>query len=470
MKIVCTIGPNSRDPQTITALAKAGMNVARLNLSHGSHDDHRRAFDALRHASLTLHKPIATLLDLQGPKIRIGTFEHGAVTLAAGQRFSLTTDSTVVGDQQRVYVSYPDLPRDVRAGEKILLDDGNIALRVEETRDDQVLTTVIQPGRLSDRKGVNLPGTTLSLSPLGDKDRADLAFGLELGVDFVALSFVQSAEEIRELRALIEASVHPRTRVIAKIEKPRALSNIDEIISESDGIMLARGDLGVEMAVEEVPLLQKRIIELCNRAEVPVITATQMLESMIGSPRPTRAEASDVANAVLDGTDAVMLSAETAVGAYPVQAVETMSRIISLIERDRAIDRQAQRRGPGHFKPSQTVAYSCANAVEMIDAAAIISISLIGNMARRLARFRPTCPIISATPDETTFRQTALTWGVTGYLTAPLEGTLHRVALSVLEQLKQHGALDEGDLVLVTAPLPFSYECESNTMVIKEVT
>ncbi|HEY6174142.1 MAG TPA: pyruvate kinase, partial [Kofleriaceae bacterium] len=330
-KIVCTLGPASSTPQRIGELIDAGMSVARLNFSHGSHDDHARMLQIVRVEAERRGKAIAALLDLQGPKIRIGKFANGQIDLKPGATLTITTDD-IVGDEHRVSTTYAGLPRDVKAGDQILLDDGYLSLAVTHVRDREVDTIVVTGGILKNNKGINLPGVDVSAPALSEKDRIDIGFALRQGVDYVALSFVRRAEDVIEAKRLLTVD-QVSIPVIAKIEKPQALDRLGEIIDAADGTMVARGDLGVELGPEKVPLWQKRIIEETNRRGKIVITATQMLESMITQPRPTRAEASDVANAILDGTDAVMLSGETASGLFPVEAVRTMARIIEEIER-----------------------------------------------------------------------------------------------------------------------------------------
>ncbi|MEJ2628189.1 MAG: pyruvate kinase, partial [bacterium] len=344
-KIVCTLGPSTNTHEKIAALAKAGMDVARLNFSHGTHREHENIIKIIRRVSKELNRPIAILQDLQGPKIRVQTFSQGSVDLKSGNDFILTTRN-VKGDEKRVSVSYTSFNRDVQVGDIILLDDGLIRLKVKKIEGKDVHCRVIYGGILSDHKGVNLPGSRLSVKALTQKDKKDLEFGLEKEVDYIALSFVQQPKDIKEIKSLI-AKHKKNIPVVAKIEKPQAVETIDEIVEIADVIMIARGDLGVELNPEEVPAIQKHIISLCNQKGVPVITATQMLDSMIHNPRPTRAEASDVANAILDGTDAVMLSGETAAGQYPVESVKMMHRIICLIEKEYLGKMQVTKQKPG---------------------------------------------------------------------------------------------------------------------------
>ncbi|MFC1555462.1 pyruvate kinase [candidate division KSB1 bacterium] len=468
-KIICTLGPSSNSYSSIIALANAGMNVARLNFSHGTHEQHAEKIDILRKVSFDIGRPIGILLDLQGPKIRVQKFKDGEVFLKGGQEFVLTTRD-VVGDDTIVSVSYPDFHNDVEPGEQVLLDDGNLRMTVDEISGQDVHCIVDYGGRLKDHKGLNLPGSVLSVDALTDKDKDDLEFGLKKGVDFVALSFVQQPEDIIMIKDIISGAGHS-TPVIAKIEKPQAVERIKEIAEVTDMIMIARGDLGVEMATEEVPPIQKRIIRICNDLGVPVITATQMLESMIDHPRPTRAEAADVANAILDGSDAVMLSGETAAGKYPVDAAETMSRIVTLIESDTLDKFGLHRRKPDWEYPTPVaIGYSACNTAQMVKAKAIICLTQSGSTALMIARFRPETPIHVVTPRIDTYFRTALIWGVKVHHTEDMfpdhmDDAIHHVFI----MLKDRKVVKKGDKVVITAGIPFDKVGCTNMLRIEEV-
>ncbi|MEM7017635.1 MAG: pyruvate kinase [Pseudomonadota bacterium] len=469
VKIVCTLGPNSSSYEQILALAQAGMDVARLNFSHGTYEDHQKHIDTVRRVSDEVRRPIVILQDLQGPKIRVGRFENGSVMLEEGAKFTLTVRN-VIGTQEIAPVSYSSFNHDVKSGDTVLLDDGHLVLQVEEVNGPDVHCRVIYGGKLSDKKGLNLPDAVLSVEPMTDKDKADLEFGLAAGVDYVALSFVQKASDIRMIKSFIDDRGY-NTPVIAKIEKPQAVQAIDDIAELTDGIMIARGDLGVEMPPEEVPAIQKEIIRCCNRKGVPVITATQMLDSMIQNPRPTRAEASDVANAVLDGTDAVMLSGETAVGRFPVESVETMGRIIVRIEdKKHAHWRQPRGGQQGSVYPTpQVIGYSACQAAELVDASAIICLTQSGSTAGMIAQFRPHKPIVAITPQPRTLHRCALFWGVSVYLSEDFGDNIDIAVTRVLKELKSKAVLHSGDKVVLTAGLPFNAKRTSNMIRIEEL-
>jgi pyruvate kinase len=467
-KIVCTIGPSSNSPEIIAQLIEAGMNVARLNFSHGTHDDHKKNIETIRDVSSSMNKPVGILQDLQGPKIRIKTFKEGPIHLTPGQTFTLTTND-VDGTDEIVGVSYPEFARDVHPGDSVLLDDGLLKLTVKEINGPNVICEVVHGGRLSDHKGLNLPGSILSVDALTEKDKADLKFGLAHDVDFVALSFVQRPDDIRELKNLIEAA-GKNTLVVAKIEKPQAVESIESITDLAEVIMVARGDLGVELSAEEVPPIQKNIINICNKKGVPVITATQMLESMIVNPRPTRAEASDVANAILDGTDAVMLSGETASGKYPVQALETMVRIIELIEKDYKAKLELRRaRHDFAYDPSLIIGYSVCHAADMLENAKIICLTQTGSTARMISRFRPVDPIIAVTHSDTSLRAMTLLWGVQACKVGEFKDNIDEAFRDISKDLKKEGHIVPGDRVIITAGLPFVQRRGTNMLLIEEV-
>jgi pyruvate kinase len=448
-KIVCTLGPATTTPEKIRELVDAGMNVARLNLSHGSHEQHEEVYRLIRRESDESGHAVGVLVDLQGPKIRLGRFADGPIEVAEGDEFTITTRD-VPGDQHRCSTTYKGLCGDVAAGDTILIDDGNVRLTATEVAAPEVRTKVEIGGRLSDNKGINLPGVSVSVPALSAKDIDDLRWALHLRADMVALSFVRSAADVDAVRAIMleEGELLP---VIAKVEKPQAIDHIDEIVDAFDGVMVARGDLGVEMPLEDVPFLQKQLIEAARRNAKPAIVATQMLESMISAARPTRAEASDVANAVLDGADAVMLSGETSVGRYPVEAVETMARIIESTEdhglaRMAAIDWQPHTRGG-------IIAKAAAEVAERVGAKFLVAFSQSGDTARRLARYRSEIPVLCFTPEPPVRSQLAMTWGIETFL-GPLVEHTDEMVMQVDRSLLDIGRCEEGDLVVIVAGSP----------------
>jgi pyruvate kinase len=453
-KIVATLGPASSGPEVLARLIQSGMDVARLNFSHGGHEEHRERVRQVRETSERLGVSVACLQDLSGPKIRTGRLGPAeGVLLKEGEGFTLTTES-VVGTAERVSTTYQWLPRDVRRGHRILLDDGLIELEVSAVEGDEVRTRVVNGGLLKSNKGINLPGVPLSTPALTEKDREDLAFGLSLDVDYVALSFVRRREDVMELRELLSAQGRPDLPVIAKIEKPEAVDNLASILAVADGVMVARGDLGVEVPTEHVPTLQKEIIRQANQAGRMVITATQMLESMVEHPRPTRAEASDVANAILDGTDAVMLSAETATGAYPVEAVATMGRIAGFTERQLFRPGGARQRrrsdlaAAGGSTVARAVAMASCGAAEQLDARCIVAFTESGATARLVSHFRPAVPVIAFTPSERVRRQLALAWGVKPLHSQHYETTDEMLSAG-LSKLEASGVVTAGDTVII---------------------
>jgi len=448
-KIVCTLGPATSTPERIRDLVDAGMDVARLNLSHGTYTDHERVYHMVRRASDESGRGVGIVADLQGPKIRLGTFADGPVTLEPGQRFTVTTRE-VEGTQDICSTTYDGLSRDVTAGDPVLIDDGRVRLEVLEVDETDVRTRVVVPGKLSNHKGINLPGVAVSVPALSEKDREDLRWALHLAVDYIALSFVRSAADVEDVRAVMreEGMMLP---VIAKIEKPQAIENLDEVIDAFDAFMVARGDLGVECPLEDVPFLQKHVIDAARRNAKPVIVATQMLESMISAPRPTRAEASDVANAVLDGADAVMLSGETSVGAHPVETVRTMARIIESTEdhglaRMTAIDWQPRTRGG-------VIAKAAAEVADRVGAKYLVAFTQSGDSARRLSRYRGPIPMLAFTPVDAVRSQLSLSWGIETFKAPPVEHTDEMVR-QVDEHLLNIGRVKQGDLVVIIAGSP----------------
>ncbi len=456
-RIVCTIGPASREPGTLRGLIQAGMNVARLNFSHGDQPTHAENIERIRTVSAEVDKPVAILADLQGPKLRVGTMEGEGVLLLEGTQATLTTDDVIGRRPEALPVQSDDLPRLVSPGDRVLLDDGLLELQVLSTSEAEIRCRVIAGGVLKSNKGINLPRARLDIPAITVKDRDDLAFALAKQVDWIALSFVRAADEVLELKGLIrDLSLSPTGEpvpVVAKIEKPEALEDIDDIIAAADAIMVARGDLGIEISPEEVPLAQKRIIEKCNRAGVPVITATQMLESMIHNLRPTRAEASDVANAILDGTDAIMLSGETSIGAYPVEAVRTMVRIAEEVEAHKSTIFACPFLTPGTRQPhtvADAVTHAARETAQDLNAAAIITPTASGYTARLMSRYRPRSPIVAVTPSPAVQRQLMLYWGLTPLLAPRTDNTDEMIAYAV-QVAKGHGLVKAGDTVVITA-------------------
>jgi pyruvate kinase len=446
---VCTLGPAVNTPERIRALVDAGMDVARMNLSHGSYADHEQVYKMVREASDRSGHGVGIFADLQGPKIRLGRVADGPVLLEGGQEFTITT-RVVPGDAKVCSTTYLGLPGDVSPGDPVLIDDGRVRLEVLSVDDTDVLTRVMVAGPVSNNKGINLPGVAVSVPALSEKDKEDLRWALHMTVDFIALSFVRSATDAEDVRAIMRQE-GVSLPVIAKIEKPQAIDNIEEIVDAFDGFMVARGDLGVECPLEDVPFLQKQVIEVARRHAKPVIVATQMLESMISSPRPTRAEASDVANAVLDGADAVMLSGETSVGSFPIETVETMARIIASTEdhglaRMAAIDWQPRTRGG-------VIAKAAAEVADRIGAKYLVAFTQSGDSARRLSRYRGSIPMLAFTPVPVVRSQLALSWGVETFLGEPVEHTDEMVA-QVDEHLLRVGRVHEGDLVVIIAGSP----------------
>jgi pyruvate kinase len=464
-KIVCTIGPSSIAEGIIEQMARAGMDVARLNFSHGTHAEHRQAIERIRSVEARIGKPIAVLQDLQGPKIRLGTFEGGSVMLRRGDAFVLTTEA-VQGTAARASVSYGGLARDVKPGDRILLDDGRIALEVEEVRDDGIHCRVSVGGVVRDHKGVNLPRTALRMPALTVKDREDLEFGLRHGVDYVGVSFVRSAADLLEVREVIN-EYRSDAQVVAKLERPEALGRLDEILAATAAVMVARGDLGVEVPLEEVPVAQKEILRRARLARTPVIVATQMLESMVTNPRPTRAEVSDVANAVLDGTDAVMLSAESATGAYPVEAVRVLDRIIRRTEAAFPLKRMDRpRRGEVSFP--QAISDAASFAAEELKARAVVAFTQSGSTARLISQDRPPVPIIAFTPSERVRRRLALDWGVVPRLIKS-QTSIDQMVADIEASLLADRSVRYNDILVIVAGAPLGVRGTVNLLKLHRV-
>jgi pyruvate kinase len=448
-KIVCTLGPATSSKEQIRRLVDAGMDVARMNLSHGTHAEHAEVYRRVREASDETGHGVGIFVDLQGPKIRLGNFARGKEVLERGERFTITTRD-VPGDAECASTTYAGLPGDVSPGDQVLIDDGKVRLKVVGVDGPDVHTEVVVGGPVSDHKGINLPGVPVSVPAMSEKDVADLRWALHLTVDYIALSFVRSAKDVEDVRQVMreEGVLLP---VIAKIEKPQAIDNLEEVIDAFDAFMVARGDLGVECPLEDVPVLQKRVIDRARRNAKPVIVATQMLESMISSPAPTRAEASDVANAVLDGADAVMLSGETSVGKYPIETVETMARIITATEANELHMMAARDWRP--ITRGGVVAKAAAEVAESVGAKYLVAFTQSGDSARRLARYRSTIPVLAFTPENQVRSQLSMTWGVETFRTSPVEHTDEMVR-QVDVQLLRIGRVQEGDLVVIIAGSP----------------
>ena len=463
VKIVCTIGPASKNYDTLKAMAEAGMNVARLNFSHGDYEGHERKLNLVRQVERDLKRPIATLLDTKGPEIRTGQMQNGEIQLTAGSEIVLTSDETCIGTPERIYVNYPLLSQEVMPGQNIYIDDGALHLEVERIEGQEVVCRVIVGGPLRNTKGINVPGADMSFPALSEKDRADIVWGIQHSMEYLAVSFVKTRADILEVRKLIH-DCGSTMKILAKIETSQAVQNISEIVDAVDGVMVARGDLGVEIPTEDVPLVQKHIIEMCRTRGKVVIVATQMLDSMIRNPRPTRAEASDVANAVLDGTDAVMLSGETASGNYPVQSVATMRHIVDRAEKELGIwgIHNLDQTIPSEV-PSVPDAVSGAAVLiaKQISAPAIICLSRSGMTARMISKHRPSCPILGVTPSQQTWRELALWWGVQPVRLFEMSD-VNVAAKEAINNCVSAGLLQEGELAVITAGVPIGRPGSTN--------
>ena len=458
-KIVCTMGPAVESAEKVHELIAAGMNMARLNLSHGGYEEHQSRLDLVRSVAAETNQPIAVLVDLQGPKIRLARFANGPHDLARGDIFTITADE-VEGTKERVGTTYKGLPGDCKPGDRILIDDGKVTVEVVEVKGNDVVTKVIEPGAVSNNKGINLPGVAVSVPALSEKDKEDLRWGLAAGADFIALSFVRSAADIKDVHAIMD-EVGIRRPVIAKIEKPQAVENLQEIVDTFDGIMVARGDLGVELPIEDVPLVQKRCIELAREAAKPVIVATQMLDSMITNSTPTRAEATDCANAVLDGADALMLSGETSVGAFAIEAVQVMSRIIVKTEQD-MMDRIRPMRTQPKTKGG-AITKAAAEVGKIVDAKFLIAFTKSGDSARRMSRLRSPIQILALTPDPATYNQLALSWGVESMI-MPMVSHTDEMVKQVDTLLVESGRGVLGENVMIVAGSPPGIPGSTNAM------
>lgn len=457
-KIICTLGPASENKEVISRLISAGMNIARLNFSHGTHEEHRARINNLREAAREMGANIALMLDTRGPEIRLGTFKNGKAYLKEGQEFALSLEP-IEGNENRVYVTYDGLNKLVTRYDKILLADSLIELEVKEINSKEVLCTVINGGEISDKKGVNVPNKSLPLPAITQKDVEDLLFGISMGIDFVAASFVRKASDVLEIRKILEENGASDVHIIAKVENREGVNNIDEIIRVADGVMVARGDLGVEIPVEEVPLVQKYIIEKCNKAGKPVVTATQMLESMMRNPRPTRAETTDVANAIFDGTDAIMLSGETAAGHYPVEAVKMMAKIAKKAEESMSLKKEKE---PAVIKTiTDAISHATCSIARDLGVKAIITSTKSGYTARAVAKFRPEVPIIAVTPRKKVTRTLQIVRGVWPLQVEDTRSTDEMFKEAVEGALKS-GLVQKGDMVVITAGAPVNVTGTTN--------
>jgi pyruvate kinase len=461
---VCTLGPASSAPERLSELVAAGMDVARLNMSHGDYADHLANLNSVRAASKAADRPVGVLADLQGPKIRLGRFASGKETLAVGATFTITVDD-IAGDAERCSTTYKGLPQDVKAGDIILIDDGRLTLEATAVTDTEVVTKVVVGGPVSNNKGINLPGVAVSVPAMSEKDSEDLRWALRNGIDMVALSFVRSASDIQLVHKIMDEEGR-RVPVIAKLEKPQAIANLDEIIDAFDAFMVARGDLGVELPLEEVPLVQKKIVTAARRWAKPVIVATQMLESMISAPRPTRAEASDVANAILDGADAVMLSGETSVGEYPVLTVQTMARIIDNTE-SHGLEQVHDIDWDPHTT-SGVITKAAAEVAERVNAKYLVAFTHSGDSARRLTRLRSAIPVLAFTPVEETRSRLTLSWGVESFL-VPMVGHTDEMIRQVDKALIDTGRIADGDRVVIVAGSPPGIAGHTNMVRVRRI-
>ena len=465
-KIICTIGPASQKPEIIKELILAGMNVARLNFSHGSYEEQENKFRMIQEASKELGVPVAILQDTKGPEIRLRDFANSKEELKAGQTFTLTTEE-IAGTSEKVSISYKQLPKDVEEGMAILLDDGLIELEVEKVTDTDIVCSVINGGFVSNKKGVNVPGAELSMPFISDVDREDILFGIKMGFDFLACSFVRSKEDILEVRKILNEH-GAKTKVIAKIENMQGIRNLSEILEVSDGIMVARGDMGVEIPLEEVPVIQKKMIKKAIAAGKQVITATQMLESMTKNPRPTRAEATDVANAIYDGTTAIMLSGETANGQYPVEAVQTMTRIAQRAELDIDYINRFQRAEMHGADVTNAISHATCTTALDLKAAAIITVTMSGFTAEMIARYKPNCPIIACSMDERVCRQANMLWGVRP-LHIDRKDSAEELFREGVRRAVEAGYVKKGDTVVLTAGVPLGVSGKTNMIRVEEV-
>lgn len=466
-KIICTIGPSSESEEKLRELMLAGMNVARFNFSHGTHEEHKEKFDRVIKVSNELGLPIATLLDTKGPEIRLKDIEGGRAELISGQKFILTTDE-VLGNQEKVTITYKNLKDDIDVGTTILIDDGLIEMVVDEIDETDIICTVVNGGPISNHKGVNVPGAALSMPYISDVDKSDIMFGCDMGYDFIAASFVRCREDILEVRRILDEH-NSHMKIIAKIENMQGIRNLEDILTVSDGIMVARGDMGVEIPMEEVPVIQKRMIKMAEAQGKHVITATQMLESMIKNPRPTRAEATDIANAIYDGTTAIMLSGESAAGLYPVEAVKTMAKIAERTEQD--IDYNGRMRGRDNidgFDVTTAISHATCTTAMDLKAAAIITVTISGFTAGMISRYKPSCPIIACSVSPRVCRQLNLSWGVIPIWIAR-ENTADDLFEEAVRAAEKAGYIKKGSKLVLTAGVPLGVSGKTNMLRVVEV-
>ena len=465
-KIVCTIGPASETEEVITTLVEKGMNVARINFSHGVHEEHKKKIETIKRVRDKLGIPIAIMLDTKGPEVRIKQFKEDEITLIKGERFTLTTDD-VLGDNQKVAVTYDQLSEELKIGDVILADDGLIKFIVKEINGKNIDCEVINGGELKNNKSLNFPNTNINLPAITEKDVKDLVFGIQEGVDFIAASFIRKTDDVIAIRRVLEEHNGEEIQIISKIENREGVDNIDTILEVSDGIMVARGDLGVEIPAEDLPLVQKEIVKKCNILGKPVIIATQMLDSMIRNPRPTRAEVTDVSNAVFDGTDAIMLSGETAAGKYPIEAVDTMAKIATKTERSSEYHRLVKQDFSGENSITNVVSHAASSSAEQLHASAIIAITKSGHTARMISKFRPSAPIISISDDEKVVRKMSLVWGVDSIFST-FNG-LDSMFKDCLDKAETQGLVKQGDLVVIIAGIPVGVKGTTNMLRIQTI-
>lgn len=467
-KIICTMGPATDNIEVLRAMARAGMNVARFNFSHGSHEEHKQRIDRVKAVREEYNLPIALLLDTKGPEIRTGDMQDGKIFLKKGEQIRLTPRACL-GTPSKISITYPDLYQDVQAGTSILIDDGLIELRVEQTQEQDILCRVLNDGAVSNHKGINVPDVHLSIPYLSDKDKSDIQFGIEQGVDFIAASFVRTADDVQQLRMLLDENGGAHINIIAKIENQQGVENIDGIVSLADGVMIARGDMGVEIPAEDVPPIQKMLIKKVTSAGKQVITATQMLDSMMKNPRPTRAEVTDVANAIYDGTGAIMLSGETAAGLYPIEAVTMMARIAERTEND--IDYRKRffvRTRKANPDITDAICHATCTTAYDLNARDIVTVTKSGRSARMVARYRPSCGIIGCTPTKKVWYQLNLAWGVTPVLLSETDDVFDLFD-SALETAKNQGLMQSGDLAVITSGVPIGVSGTTNMIRVQVV-
>ena len=467
-KIICTMGPATDDIEVLRAMARAGMNVARFNFSHGSHEEHKQRIDRVKAVREEYNLPIALLLDTKGPEIRTGDMQDGKIFLKKGEQIRLTPRACL-GTPNKISITYPDLYQDVQAGTSILIDDGLIELRVEQTQEQDILCRVLNDGAVSNHKGINVPDVHLSIPYLSDKDKSDIKFGIEQGVDFIAASFVRTADDVQQLRMLLDENGGGHINIIAKIENQQGVENIDGIVALADGVMTARGDMGVEIPAEDVPPIQKMLIKKVTLAGKQVITATQMLDSMMKNPRPTRAEVTDVANAIYDGTGAIMLSGETAAGLYPVEALTMMARIAERTEED--IDYRKRffvRTRKANPDITDAICHATCTTAYDLNARDIVTVTKSGRSARMVARYRPSCGIIGCTPTKTVWYQLNLAWGVSPVLLEETDDVFDLFD-SALETAKNQGLMQSGDIAVITSGVPIGVSGTTNMIKVQVV-